>query len=122
MNQYFSLLLPYMIRDFKFFSDNDEEWLPEGYINLEGREMASWMWDIYVTPTNVRYDLITVESNGIIEFLDSFHPQVIVGIHSIVGPNGVEHNGENEGNGWGFNIQTDPITITYLRYSGYEIE
>jgi hypothetical protein len=41
---------------------------------------------------------------------------MIVPVSSIVGPNGVVHNGENEGIGWGFNIQTDPIHITYLRY------
>ena len=35
---------------------------------------------------------------------------------AIVGPNGVVHNGENEGIGWGFNIQTDPIHVTYLSY------
>jgi hypothetical protein len=106
-----------MIRDFKFFSDNDDD-IPEGYVNLENVDIASWMWDIHLTPNNISYDLVTVQSNGIINFLSSFHPQMIVAVHSIVGPNGFIHNGETEGTGWGFNIQTDPITVTYLRYNG----
>jgi hypothetical protein len=53
--------------------------------------------------------------NGIIEFLSMFPPQMIIPVCSIVGPNGTIHNGD--GNGWGFNIQTDPIHITYLRYN-----
>ena len=39
---------------------------------------------------------------------------LIIPVSSIVGPNGTIHTGN--GGGWGFNIQTDPIHVTYLRY------
>lgn len=105
-----------MIRDFKFLSNNNEDEIPEGYINLENIEMASWMWESLMVPSTETYQIVSVDTNGIIEFLRMFPSEMIVPVSSIVGPNGVVHNSENEGNGWGFNIQTDPIHITYLRY------
>jgi hypothetical protein len=106
-----------MIRDFKFLSDNNEDEIPEGYINLENVEIASWMWESLMEPSDATYDIVSVEANGIIEFLRMFPSQMVIPVSSIVGPNGVVHNSENEGNGWGFNIQTDPIHITYLSYT-----
>ena len=103
-----------MVSEFKFFEDNDET--PEGYINLENENIAIWMWESLMPPSDVMYDIVSVESNGIIEFLRMFPSDLIVPVCSIVGPNGVIHNGGNEGIGWGFNIQTDTIHITYLRY------
>ena len=105
-----------MIRDFKFLSDNNEDEIPEGYINLENIEMASWMCESLMVPSTATYQIVSADTNGIIEFLRMFPSEMIVPVSSIVGPNGVVHNGENEGNGWGFNIQTDPIHVTYLRY------
>ena len=105
-----------MIRDFKFLSDNNEDEIPEGYINLENIEMASWMWESLMVPSTATYQIVSADTNGIIEFLRMFPSEMIVPVSSIVGPNGVVHNGENEGIGWGFNIQTDPIHVTYLRY------
>jgi hypothetical protein len=105
-----------MIRDFKFLSNNNEDEIPEGYINLENIAMASWMWESLMVPSTATYQIVSVDTNGIIEFLRMFPSEMIVPVSSIVGPNGVVHNSENEGNGWGFNIQTDPIHITYLRY------
>ena len=105
-----------MIRDFKFLSNNNEDEIPEGYINLENIAMASWMWESLMVPSTATYQIVSVDTNGIIEFLRMFPSEMIVPVSSIVGPNGVVHNGENEGIGWGFNIQTDPIHITYLRY------
>jgi len=104
-----------MIKDFKFLQDNDDD-IPEGYINLENVEIASWMWESLMVPSDITYDLVTVQVNGIIEFLRMFPPQMIIPVSSIISQNGVIHNVENEGIGWGFNIQTDPITVTYLRY------
>jgi len=106
-----------MIRDFKFLSDNNEDDIPEGYINLENVEIASWMWESLMEPSDATYDIVSVDTNGIIEFLRMFPSQMVIHVSSIVGPNGVVHNSENEGNGWGFNIQTDPIHITYLSYT-----
>jgi hypothetical protein len=106
-----------MIRRFKFLTDNDDD-IPEGYINLENVNIASWMWESLMEPSDATYDIVSVDVNGIIEFLRMFPSDMIVPVSSIVGPNGTVHNGENEGFGWGFNIQTDPIHITYLRYGG----
>jgi hypothetical protein len=103
-----------MVRDFKFFSNNDNDGIPEGYINLENVEIASWVWETSTHLPDVMYDIVSVNTNGIIEFLNMFPSQMIIPVSSIVGPNGVVHNGD--GDGWGFNIQTDPITVTYLRY------
>ena len=105
-----------MIRDFKFLSDNNEDEIPEGYINLENVEIATWMWESLMVPSTATYQIVSVDTDGIIEFLRIFPSEMIVPVSSNVGPNGVVHNGENEGIGWGFNIQTDPIHITYLRY------
>lgn len=106
-----------MIRNFKFFSDND---MPEGYINLENVNIASWMWESLMGPSDAMYEIVSVDANGIIEFLSMFPPDMIVPVSSITGPNGVVHNGDEDGDGdgWGFNIQTDPIHVTYLRYNG----
>ena len=106
-----------MIHNFKFFSDNDEEELSEDYVNLEGVEIASWMWYHLSTSNYQNYEFITVQTNGIIEFLELFHPQQIVPVYSIIGGDNIIHTGtEHYEFGWGFNIQTDPIVITYLRY------
>jgi hypothetical protein len=108
-----------MINRFKFFSDNDEEEIPEGYINLEGEDIASWMWYHLQQSDYQNYEFITVHTNGIIEFLSSFHPQMIIPVYSIIGPNNTVHMGrEDDPVGWGFNIQSDPLSITYLRYRG----
>ena len=106
-----------MVKDFKFLTDNDEDDIPEGYINLENENIATWMWESLTPPSDTLYYIVSVDTNGIIEFLRMFPSEMIVPVCSIVGPNGVVHNGENEGNGWGFNIQTDPIHITYLSYT-----
>ena len=104
-----------MIKDFKFLTDNDDD-IPEGYINLENVEIATWMWESLMVPSTATYQIVSVDTNGIIEFLRMFPSEILVPVSSIVGPNGVVHNGENEGIGWGFNIQTDPIHVTYLSY------
>jgi hypothetical protein len=106
-----------MISRFKFLTDNDEDEIPEGYINLENENIATWIWESLTPPSDTLYYIVSADTNGIIEFLRMFPSEMIVPVCSIVGPNGVVHNGGNEGNGWGFNIQTDPIHITYLSYN-----
>ena len=101
-----------MVSEFKFFEDNDE--IPEGYINLENVNIATWVWESLMVPSTATYQIVTVNVNGIIEFLSMFPPEMIIPVSSIVGPNGTIHTGN--GGGWGFNIQTDPIHVTYLRY------
>ena len=106
-----------MIDRFKFFSDNNEQEIPEGYVNLENMDLAGWIW-FHIQPSNYQnYEMVTVETNGIVNFLRLFHPQQIVVVVMIVGPNNRIHTGYGD-DGWGFNIQTDPLTITYLRYGG----
>jgi hypothetical protein len=107
------------MKSFKFLRADENAEIDdlEPIINLEDN-LASWMWDIYMPPNDTRYERVMIQTEGIIDFLRQFSPREIVFIHSIVGMNGFVHTGYNEGTGWGFNIQRDPIRITYLRYIG----
>jgi len=58
-----------MIKDSKFLQDNDDD-MPEGYINLENINIASWMWESLMETSDATYDIVSVEVNGIIEFLN----------------------------------------------------
>lgn len=91
------------MRHFKFFEENEEEW-----------EGASWMWRRI--PVQARYEIVIEEHYGIRSFLSQFSPHQIINVHSIVGPNGVVHNRDNEGVGWGFDIKRDLIKITWIRF------
>lgn len=107
-----------MINSFKFLTDNNgEDEVPVGYINLENEDIATWMWESLMVPSTATYQIVSVDTNGIIEFLRMFPSEMIVPVSSIVGPNGLVHCGGDESVGWGFNIQTDPIYVTYLSYT-----
>jgi len=93
------------MREFKFFQDNDEE---------EDFDGASWMWR--QIPTQSRFEIVTEEHYGIRSFLSQFETHQIITVHSIVGPDGVSHNRENNGIGWGFDILNDLIKVTWIRF------
>jgi len=79
---------------------------------LEGS--ASWIWLPLHPEDNFQYEIITVTTNGIREFLYMFPETFCVPIRTIVGPNGRINSAESEyEDGWGFDIQIDPITIQY---------
>jgi len=105
-----------VVRSFKFMSDNDYDdsddvlYIHEDF--LEGS--ASWTWYPLHPEDNFRFEIITVTTNGIREFLYMFPETFCVPVRTIVGPNGRINFSESEyENGWGFDIQTDPITIEY---------
>jgi len=112
------------MRSFKFLRvDENAEIEDLEPITDLGDNLASWMWDIYMPPNGLgnmgpRYERVMIETNGILEFLSLFPAHSIVIVHSIVGMDGFIHTGYNEGTGWGFDIQRDPIRITYHRYMG----
>ena len=79
---------------------------------LEGS--ASWIWLPLHPEDNFQYEIITVTTNGIREFLYMFPETFCVPIRTIVGPNGRINSAESQyEDGLGFDIQTDPITIQY---------
>ena len=79
---------------------------------LEGS--ASWTWYPLHPEDNFRFEIITVTTNGIREFLYMFPETFCVPVRTIVGPNGRLNYDESEyEDGWGFDIQTEPITIQY---------
>ena len=107
-----------MDKSFKFMSDNDDNDILGDEIYevseafLEGS--ASWTWHPLHPEDNFRFEIITVTTNGIREFLYMFPETFCVPVRTIVGPNGRLNYDESEYEyGWGFDIQTDPITIEY---------
>ena len=96
------------MRDFKFFEDNDEE--------EEDFDGASWRWSSL--PDFNRYQVIIEEHYGIRSFLSQFPPYVIINVRTIVGPDGIIHDRNNDGCGWGFDITRDLIRITWIRFLG----
>jgi hypothetical protein len=93
------------MRDFKFFHDNEEE--------DDESDGASWMWgSLTINP----FEIVVEEHYGIRSFLSQFPSHQIISVNSIEGPNGVIHNRENNGIGWGFDILNDLIKITWIRF------
>ena len=98
---------------FKFFAGKVDDYvyqvLPE--------ETASWIWatELVDTVSSQNFDILTAETNGIINFLGMFPNHYRVVVLTIEGPNDIIHDGTTR-TGWGFNIQTDPLKITYLRF------
>jgi hypothetical protein len=91
------------MRDFKFFEENEEEWVG-----------ASWMWRRI--PNRARYQIVIEEHYGIRSFLSQFPSHEIISVHAIIGPDGFVHNRDNDGTGWGFDITRDLIKITWIRF------
>lgn len=102
------------LREFKFFSDNDDSFEDEDgdYVG------ASWIWVREETMNRLygnQYTTIREQHYGIYSLLSRFEGPQIVNVKSIIGPNGFVHNIDNDGIGWGFDITTDLITVEYFR-------
>jgi hypothetical protein len=81
---------------------------------------ASWMWSetIFGVSLDERWELVVETSQGIGNFLRLFPDRYIIPIKSITG-NGICHTfgNRNNGNGWGFDITSEFITIEYYVYN-----
>ena len=105
-----------MLKKFKFLYGDT------GYVHIP-IDIAGWIWDYEMpnyetmfTPSN-RYELVNGEFNGIVDFLNLFPPHSIVVVNQIVHLETMSiHNVSMRGLGWGFNIQTERIEITYYRF------
>lgn len=105
------------MKKFKFLNnDNHVEEL-----SIEEWDGASWMWYMEAPPARAMFHIVEVQTNGIHEFLRMFPIEMIVMVDRIVGPNGIIHDGNNTGEGWGFDITSDPLTIRYLEFYGENI-
>ncbi len=100
------------MKSFKFFGDNDEE-------EIEPLRDASpsWMWveEIGLSSfPNQEWILMTERCYGIRSFLNLFPDLYIIPVESITG-NGITHTfgNRNDGNGWGFDILSEELTIQY---------
>lgn len=100
------------MRDFKFFSDNDDDDESIYY----GYDGASWIYGRLENLDQYRFEIVHENHYGIHSFLNNFPPAFIVTILSITGPNGLRHTIDNEGAGWGFEITRDLITIEWIRF------
>ncbi len=104
------------MRDFKFFSDN----IQYEYIPIP-EDSASWIWDNEVdiestAPNGYEYQLVDGFYNGILDFIADFPNGFIVIVHSITGvESGIRHTATSLRNGWGFNIQTDELIISFYK-------
>lgn len=102
------------MKSFKFFDDNEDDY---DYTPIPERT-ASWMWhtEFMLRDNLVGYtwQLRTIECDGILDFLSRFPDLFIVPVYTITG-NNIRHDAYNEGNGWGFNIQTEHLIIEYFQ-------
>jgi hypothetical protein len=118
-----------MIRNFKFFSDNDdddhlieplgEEFFLDEDLDIEvmDNDSPSWSWTSMLPLDGYTYDIVETQSNGIREFLNRFPNRFCVPVLSITGPNGRLHDANTEyDDGWGFDITSDLLTIKFLRF------
>ena len=102
------------MKPFKFLDSNEIEY---DYIRIPERT-ASWMWhtEFMLRDNLVGYawQLKTVECNGIIEFLNLFPELYIIPVYSITG-NNIRHDAQTEQVGWGFDIQSEHLTIEFFQ-------
>jgi hypothetical protein len=107
-----------MITNFKFLQDNNED---EDVYPIEemeyGYDGASWMYGTIENLDQYQYDIIVGEHHGIHSFLNHFPPGYVACVISITGPNGIIHNAENDGDGWGFDITSDLIRVEWVRFT-----
>jgi hypothetical protein len=104
------------MRDFKFFTGNEEE-DDEFLVEPLDYEGASWSWTSLLPLENYTYDIVETRSYGIRDFLGRFPGRFIVPVLSITGPNGRFHDANTEyDDGWGFDITSDLLTIKFLRF------
>jgi hypothetical protein len=93
------------MKEFKFFQNTDDD---------EDESIgAGWMWS-RLPPFASDYLLFIRVFRGIRSFLSQFPPHSIINVIEIEGPNGVAHNMDNNNEGWGFDITSEMITITWI--------
>jgi len=92
--------------------------LMRGNVNfdIDDENGPSWMWDIDTTVNlnGLNYNIVETQHQGIMDFLSQFPDHHIAIVHSIT-CNGIRHPRENQGEGWGFNIREDLLTIEWYR-------
>lgn len=101
------------MNQFKLLRGNEEDDDSEP-IHDDG---PSWMWDLEfgLRPVENHTWILTSDNfYGIISFLNYFPNNFIVPVHSITG-NGIRHSfdNRNNGNGWGFDVTSDLLTIEF---------
>ena len=94
--------------DFKFLNKND---ILEFYNNG-----AIWEFVRVDNLIQYDYDIFTDYHYGIHSFLNHFPNNFIVCIISITGQDNVVHDIDNQGMGWGFDITSELIGITWCRF------
>jgi hypothetical protein len=99
-----------MVKEFKFFQDNDSDEIIEPY------DGASWMYGRLENLDQYEYDIHIEHHYGIRSFLNNFPSWFVITILSIKGPDGVSHNIDNNDSGWGFDILNDLIEIEWVRF------
>lgn len=91
-------------------------------IKSRSTELNGWIW---VDIQNLEPDTFTTNTNyhfGIHSFLETFPNFYTVKIASITGgPNFLEHTIHTQNTGWGFDILTDLIEITWVSYNDENI-
>jgi hypothetical protein len=97
------------MRPFKFLQDNKNE-------DIVVSEGASWIYGRLENLDQYQYNILTENHYGIHSFLSQFPSWFVVTIISITGPNGIEHNIDNDGTGWGFDITSDLIRVEWVRF------
>ena len=102
-----------MVKDFKFFSGNNED---DSLRFIEGWEGASWQYGRRENLHEYQYDIMFDNHYGIHSFLNHFPSGYVVVVISITGPDGRIHDADNCNNGWGFDILNDLITIQWVRF------
>jgi hypothetical protein len=97
------------MKSFKFLQDNDDD-------EIELYNGASWMFGRIENLDQYQYEIMVSEYYGIHSFLNQFPDWFVVTVLSITGPNGIEHNIDNQGIGWGFDITSDLIRVEWVRF------
>jgi hypothetical protein len=97
------------MKPFKFLQANDD-------VEIEPYDGASWMFGRIENLNQYQYNILTENHYGIHSFLNQFPDWFIITVLSITGPNGFEHNADNEGTGWGFDITSDLIRVEWVRF------
>ena len=97
---------------FKFLIKADEKVL----CIVDAWDGASWIYGRVENLVQYQYDIIIDNYLGIRSFLNPFPPEHVVCVLSITGPDGRVHDIDNNGDGWGFDILSDLITIEWVRF------
>lgn len=101
------------MKEFRFLSEIDDEELYELEDAWDG---ASWMFGRIENLDQYEYDIVSDYYLGIHSFLNHFPPGYVATVLSITGPTLIEHNADNEGLGWGFDITTAYINVRWVRF------